>query len=151
MARSKLISLPEAIRRFTRDGMQYASGAALPVGSDAIIFGRELLRQGRKDLHAIFHCNSQQLNLLAAAGAVTKAECGFAALEVYGFANGVQAALRFGLINEAVPASALVAHTKAFARELAAKSPLTLAIGKEAFCRQAELPFAEPTPMQARS
>jgi enoyl-CoA hydratase/carnithine racemase len=52
-----------------------------------------------------------------------------------------QAALRIGLINEAVPA--LVAHTEAFARQLAAKSPLTMAIGKEAFYRQAELPLAE--------
>jgi glutaconate CoA-transferase subunit A len=76
--------------------MEYASGAALPVGSDAIVFGRELLRQGRKDLHAIFHCNTQQLNLLAAAGAVTKAECGFAALEVYGFANGLRRAVESG-------------------------------------------------------
>ena len=33
---SKLISLSEAVRRFAWDGMQYASGAALPVGSDAI-------------------------------------------------------------------------------------------------------------------
>jgi enoyl-CoA hydratase/carnithine racemase len=31
----------------------------------------------------------------------------------------------------------------AFAHRLAAKSPLTLAIGKEAFYRQAELPLAE--------
>src|SRR5271157_5693125 len=72
MPASKLISLPEAVRRFSWDGMQYASGAALPVGSDAVIFGRELLRQGRKDLHALFHCNTQQLNLLAAAGSVRK-------------------------------------------------------------------------------
>jgi len=93
---SKLISLSEAVRRFARDGMQYASGAALPVGSDAVIFGRELLRQKRKDLHAIFHCNSQQLNLLAAAGAVTKAECGFSALEVFGFANGLRRAVESG-------------------------------------------------------
>ncbi len=98
MARSKLISLSEAVRRFTSDGMQYASGAALPVGSDAVIFGRELLRQGRKDLHAIFHCNTQQLNLLAAAGAVQKAECGFAALEVYGFANGLRRAVESGRV-----------------------------------------------------
>jgi glutaconate CoA-transferase subunit A len=76
--------------------MQYASGAALPVGSDAIIFGRELLRQGRADLHAIFHCNSQQLNLLAAAGVVTTAECGFSALEVFGFANGLRRAVESG-------------------------------------------------------
>jgi len=41
-SRSKLISLAEAVRRYSWDGMQYASGAALPVGSDAIIFGREL-------------------------------------------------------------------------------------------------------------
>lgn len=95
-SRSKLISLAEAVRRYSWDGMQYASGAALPVGSDAIIFGRELLRQGRKDLHAIFHCNSQQLNLLAAAGAVSKAECGFSALEVFGFANGLRRAVESG-------------------------------------------------------
>ncbi|MDI9846486.1 CoA transferase [Rhodoblastus sp. 17X3] len=93
---SKLISLSEAARRFAWDGMQYASGAALPVGSDAVIFGRELLRQKHKDLHAIFHCNSQQLNLLAAAGAVTKAECGFSALEVFGFANGLRRAVENG-------------------------------------------------------
>lgn len=93
---NKLISLAEAGRRFSWDGMQYASGAALPVGSDALVFGRELLRQKRKDLHAIFHCCGQQLNLLAAAGAATKAECGFAALEVVGFANGLRRAVESG-------------------------------------------------------
>jgi glutaconate CoA-transferase subunit A len=93
---SKIISLAEAARRYSWDGMQYASGAALPIGSDAIAFGRELLRQKRRGLHAIFHCNSQQLNLLAAAGAVTKAECGFSALEVFGFANGLRRAVENG-------------------------------------------------------
>jgi glutaconate CoA-transferase subunit A len=93
---NKLITLAEAVRRFSWDGMQYASGAALPVGSDALVFGRELLRQKRKDLHAIFHCCGQQLNLLAAAGAATKAECGFAALEVVGFANGLRRAVESG-------------------------------------------------------
>src|SRR6185295_1394657 len=92
----KLISLPEAVRRYTWDGMQYASGAALPIGSDAVVFGRELLRQDRKDLHTIFHCNSQQLNLLAGAGAATKAECGFTGLEVFGFANGLRRAVESG-------------------------------------------------------
>jgi glutaconate CoA-transferase subunit A len=96
MPAAKLISLPEAVRRYTWDGMQYASGAALPIGADAIVFGRELLRQKRKDLHAIFHCNSQQLNLLAGAGAATKAECGFTGLEVFGFANGLRRAVESG-------------------------------------------------------
>ncbi len=98
MASNKLISLAEAVRRTSRDGMQYASGAALPIGSDAVAFGRELLRQGRRDLHAIFHCNSQQLNLLAGAGAVTRAECGFTGLEVFGFANGLRRAVESGAL-----------------------------------------------------
>lgn len=89
MGQSKLISLSEAVDRYVIDGMEYASGAALPIGSDAVIFGREILRQNKNNLHAIFHCNSQQLNLLAAAGAVKKVECGFSGLEVFGFANGL--------------------------------------------------------------
>lgn len=48
-------------------------------------------------------------------------------------------AQRIGLINDRVPAAELEARTLAFARSLAAKSPLTLAIGKEAFYRQAEM------------
>jgi glutaconate CoA-transferase, subunit A len=96
MSRNKLLPLAEAVRRYTWDGMQYASGAALPVGSDAIVFGRELLRQKRRDLHAIFHCNTQQLNLLAGAGAASKAECGFSGLEVFGFANGLRRAVETG-------------------------------------------------------
>jgi enoyl-CoA hydratase/carnithine racemase len=50
-------------------------------------------------------------------------------------------ALRFGLVNELVPAAELENATLALARKLASKSPLTLAIGKEAFYRQAELPL----------
>ena len=96
MSSNKLLSLSEAVRRYTHDGIQYASGAALPIGSDAVVFGRELLRQQRKRLHAIFHCNTQQLNLLAAAGAVDKAECGFSGLEVFGFANGLRRAVESG-------------------------------------------------------
>ena len=52
-------------------------------------------------------------------------------------------ALRFGLVNELAPIGELEARTLDFARRLAAKSPVTLAIGKEAFYRQAELPLAE--------
>ena len=55
------------------------------------------MRKGRKQLHAIFHCNSQQLNLLAGAGAVDKAECGFSGLEVFGFANGLRRAVETGV------------------------------------------------------
>jgi len=68
------------------------------VGADAVVFGRELLRQGRRKLHGIFHCNTQQLNLLAAAGAVDKADCGFSGLEGFGFANGLRRAVEKGAL-----------------------------------------------------
>lgn len=96
MPPQKLISLPEAVRRYTWDGMMYASGAGLPIGADAVVFGRELVRQKRRNLHTIFHCNTQQLNMLAAAGCATKAECGFSGLEVFGFANGLRRAVESG-------------------------------------------------------
>lgn len=99
MPANKLMSLPEAVRRYARDGMMYASGAALPIGSDAVVFGREMVRQNLRDLHTIFHCNTQQLNLLAANGNATKAECGFSGLEVFGFANGLRRAVETGTMT----------------------------------------------------
>jgi enoyl-CoA hydratase/carnithine racemase len=44
-----------------------------------------------------------------------------------------------GLVNRVVPDDGLREATLALARQIAAKSPLTLAIGKEAFYRQAEM------------
>jgi enoyl-CoA hydratase/carnithine racemase len=48
-----------------------------------------------------------------------------------------------GLVNRVVPRAQLAAAARDLARRIAAKSALTLAIGKEAFYRQAELPLAE--------
>lgn len=48
-------------------------------------------------------------------------------------------ALRVGLINRVVPSDDLAAQTMALARQIASKSPLSVAIGKEAFYRQAEM------------
>jgi len=52
-------------------------------------------------------------------------------------------ALRFGLVNELVPAAALETRAAALAGQLASKSPVTLAIGKEAFYRQRELGLSD--------
>ena len=94
--RNKLITMQEAVAKYTWDGMQYAHGGALPVGTDSIAFGREMIKQGRKDLDVISNCNTQQTNLMAAAGAIKKMEVGFAGLEVYGFANGLKRAVETG-------------------------------------------------------
>lgn len=58
--RNKLITMQEAVAKYTWDGMTYAHGGALPVGSDSIAFGREMVRQGRKNLNLISNCNTQQ-------------------------------------------------------------------------------------------
>ena len=51
-------------------------------------------------------------------------------------------AQQLGLINRVVPEADLSAATRALATQIATKSPLTVAIGKEAFYRQAEMPLA---------
>ena len=48
-----------------------------------------------------------------------------------------------GLVNRVVPRADLEASTMELARQIAAKSALTVAIGKEAFYRQAELDLGE--------
>ena len=94
----KLLTLAAAVDRFSWDGMLYSSGAALPVGADAVVFGRELVRAGRRNVHAAFHCNSQQLNLLCATGVTDRVECGFSGLEGFGFANGLRRAVEGGRV-----------------------------------------------------
>ena len=37
---NKLISIQEAVAKYTWDGMTYAHGSAYPVGADSIAFGR---------------------------------------------------------------------------------------------------------------
>ena len=50
-------------------------------------------------------------------------------------------ARELGLINRVVPEAELDDAVTALATQIAGKSPLTLAIGKEAFYRQAEMPL----------
>lgn len=52
-------------------------------------------------------------------------------------------ALALGLVNRVVPAADLDATVGDMAEVLVAKSPLTLAIGKEAFYRQLDMPLAD--------
>ncbi|MEQ1756099.1 MAG: enoyl-CoA hydratase [Micropepsaceae bacterium] len=52
-------------------------------------------------------------------------------------------AQEIGLINRAVPADLLVAEVQKLAQHIASKSKVSIAIGKEAFYRQAELGLAE--------
>jgi enoyl-CoA hydratase/carnithine racemase len=51
-------------------------------------------------------------------------------------------ARELGLVNRVVPEAELHSATLALAAQIAGKSPLTVAIGKEAFYRQAEMNLA---------
>jgi enoyl-CoA hydratase/carnithine racemase len=51
-------------------------------------------------------------------------------------------ARELGLVNRVVPPADLATATRALATQIAAKSALTVAIGKQAFYRQAEMPLA---------
>jgi len=93
---NKLISMEEAVKKYTWNGQTFSHGGALPVGSDCIAFFREMVRQGVKDLNCISNCNSQGTNLLAAVGGIKRIEVGFSGLEVYGFANGLRRAVESG-------------------------------------------------------
>jgi enoyl-CoA hydratase/carnithine racemase len=50
---------------------------------------------------------------------------------------------RIGLVNRVVPAGQAEAEALKLAQKIAAKSKLTVKIGKQAFYRQAEMPLAE--------
>lgn len=96
MVANKLITMQEAVSKYTWDGMTFAHGGALPVGSDCIEFFREMVRQGRKNINCISNCNTHGTNLLAAVGGIARMEVGFSGLEVYGFANGLRRAVESG-------------------------------------------------------
>lgn len=59
-------------------------------------------------------------------------------------------AREFGLVNRVVPQEYLVPIVMKYAQTIAAKSPLTVRIGKEAFYRQAEMGVAEAYDYAAR-
>jgi enoyl-CoA hydratase/carnithine racemase len=54
-----------------------------------------------------------------------------------------RAAAEYGLVNRVVPAARLMDEALALAALIASKPPVTLAIGKEAFYRQIEMPLAD--------
>lgn len=56
---------------------------------------------------------------------------------------GAEDAARFGLVNRVVPEGEALAAALALARTIAAKSPLTLRIGKRAFYEQLEMGLTE--------
>lgn len=77
--------------------------------------------------------------------ALTRAVGRKAAMEMLLTGESIDAAKAqaLGLVNRVVPETELDAAVAVLAETIAGKSPLTLAIGKEAFYRQTEMPLAD--------
>jgi enoyl-CoA hydratase/carnithine racemase len=63
---------------------------------------------------------------------------------------GAHDAAEWGLVNRVVPTGTARDEAMAMARAIAARSPLTVAIGKRAFYDQIDLPVAEAYELTAR-
>ena len=72
----KLLSLPEAIKRFVKNGSQVAIGG-FTVTRNPMAAIYEIVRQGIKDIHLVCHSNGQALDVLIGAGCVKRVEIAY--------------------------------------------------------------------------
>jgi enoyl-CoA hydratase/carnithine racemase len=114
----------------TAAGCQLVASADLAVAADTARFATPGVDIG-------LFCSTPMVALSRAVGRK-------AAMEMLLTGDMVPAARarELGLVNRVVPEADLQAATRALAAQIAAKSPLTVSIGKEAFYRQAEMDLA---------
>jgi enoyl-CoA hydratase/carnithine racemase len=118
-------------------GIATAAGCQLVATCDLAIAAEEA-RFATPGVNIGLFCSTPMVALTRAVGRK-------AAMEMLLTGELVDAATakQLGLVNRVVKRAELEAATMALAREIAAKSALTVAIGKEAFYRQAELDLGE--------
>jgi enoyl-CoA hydratase/carnithine racemase len=131
-----LVRLPKPLIASVR-GIATAAGCQLAASCDLVIASDEA-RFATPGVNIGLFCSTPMVPLSRAVGRK-------AAMEMLLTGDFVSAARarEIGLVNRVVPAEGLDHEASALARKIAGKSALTLAIGKEAFYRQAELPLAE--------
>jgi enoyl-CoA hydratase/carnithine racemase len=115
----------------TAAGCQLVASADLAVAADTARFATPGVDIG-------LFCSTPMVALSRAVGRKAAME-----MLLTGDMVGASRAKDLGLVNRVVPEAGLHDATLALAAQIAAKSPLTVAIGKEAFYRQAEMHLAE--------
>ena len=115
----------------TAAGCQLVASADLAVAADSARFATPGVNIG-------LFCSTPMVALSRAVGRKAAME-----MLLTGDLVPAEQARQLGLINRVVPEAELSAATRALAAQIAAKSPLTVAIGKEAFYRQAEMDLSE--------
>jgi enoyl-CoA hydratase/carnithine racemase len=115
----------------TAAGCQLAASCDLVVASDEARFATPGVNIG-------LFCSTPMVPLSRAVGRKAAME-----MLLTGDFISAERAREIGLVNRVVPVAKLDQEVSTLARKVAGMSALTLAIGKEAFYRQAELPLAE--------
>jgi enoyl-CoA hydratase/carnithine racemase len=113
----------------TAAGCQLAASCDLAIAADTARFATPGVNIG-------LFCSTPMVALSRAVGRKAAME-----MLLTGDMVSAEKACALGLVNRVVPEGDLDAAVSALAAGIAAKSPLTLAIGKEAFYRQAEMPL----------
>ncbi len=114
-------------------GVATAAGCQLVASCDLAIAAEEA-RFATPGVNIGLFCSTPMVALSRAIGRKRAME-----MLLTGAMIDAEQALAWGLVNRVVPAARLDDAVGMLAREIAAKSPLTLAIGKAAFYAQAEL------------
>lgn len=132
----RIVGLPKPVIARVH-GVATASGCQLVASCDLAV-AADTARFATPGVNLGLFCSTPMVALSRAVGRK-------AAMEMLLTGDLVDAARarELGLVNRVVPEAGLDAAVAALAGQIAGKSPLTLAIGKVAFYRQAELPLAE--------
>lgn len=117
-------------------GIATAAGCQLVASCDLAVAAEEA-RFATPGVNIGLFCSTPMVALSRAVGRKAAME-----MLLTGRLIDAQSARALGLLNRVVPAADLRRESEALAREIAGKSAFTLAIGKEAFYRQAELDLA---------
>jgi glutaconate CoA-transferase subunit A len=75
--KDKRMSAEEAVRRFVKDGDMIALGG-FTANRNAMVIAREIIRQGRRELHLVMHSHGQAMDILVGAGVVSRLELAYA-------------------------------------------------------------------------
>ncbi len=129
---SSIVKLPQPVIARVH-GIASAAGCQLVASCDLAVAAEEA-RFVTPGVNIGLFCSTPMVALSRAVGRKQAME-----MLLTGELIGAEQARQWGLVNRVVPAAQLDDTVRSLARGIAAKSPLALAIGKEAFYRQAEL------------
>lgn len=132
----KIMALPQPIIAAV-EGVATAAGCQLVASCDLAVAGEEA-RFATPGVHIGLFCSTP---MVALSRTVSRKH----AMEMLLLGETVRAedALRIGLVNRVVTEGDALAHAEILARAIAAKSPLTVSIGKRAFYEQVEMNVSE--------